>query len=129
MISYYSVWFSTIQRMIQQEEQPIDIVPPEKIAFIAYNIGVYESVQKFGGLITSGKITNNESDIQKIAQLLLEAKAFYDAEMIAQIINAILRSHHQHTMNNNKKPTIDTVTASEVNYVKSQLKTTGIPIP
>jgi hypothetical protein len=30
-----------------QEEQPIDIVPPEKIAFIAYNIGVYESVQKF----------------------------------------------------------------------------------
>ena len=56
--------------MIQQEEQPIDIVPPEKIAFIAYNIGVYESVQKFGGLITSGKITNNESDVQKIAQLL-----------------------------------------------------------
>ena len=37
----------------------IDIVPPEKIAFIAYYIGVYESVQKFGGLITSGKITNN----------------------------------------------------------------------
>jgi hypothetical protein len=25
--------------MIQQEGQPIDIVPPEKIAFIAYNIG------------------------------------------------------------------------------------------
>ncbi len=71
--------------MIQQEEQSIDIVPPEKIAFIAYNIGVYESVQKFGGLITSGKITNNESDIQKIAQLLLEAKAFYDAEMIAKL--------------------------------------------
>lgn len=59
--------------MIQQEEQPIDIVPPEKIAFIAYNIGVYESVQKFGGLITSRKITNNESDVQKIAQLLFEA--------------------------------------------------------
>ena len=114
--------------MIQQEEQPIDIVPPEKIAFIAYNIGVYESVQKFGGLITSGKITNN---VQKIAQLLLEAKAFYDAEMIAQIINAILRSssHHQHAMSNNKKPTIDTVTASEVNYVMRQLKTAGIPIP
>ena len=33
-----------------------DVLPPEKIAFIAYNIGVYESVQKFGGLITSGKI-------------------------------------------------------------------------
>ena len=34
-----------------------DILPPEKIAFIAYNIGVYESVQKFGSLITNGKIT------------------------------------------------------------------------
>jgi hypothetical protein len=116
--------------MIQQEEQPIDIVPPEKIAFIAYNIGVYESVQKFGGLITSGKITNNESDVQNIAQLLSEARAFYDAEMIAQIINAILRSYHyQRTINNNKKPTIDNVTSSEVKYVMKQLKTTGIPIP
>jgi hypothetical protein len=71
--------------MIQQEEQPIDIVPPEKIAFIAYHIGVYESVQKFGVLITSGKITNNESDVQKIAQLLLEAKAFYDAERLPKL--------------------------------------------
>jgi Trp operon repressor len=115
--------------MIQQEEQPIDIVPPEKIAFIAYNIGVYESVQKFGSLITSGKITDNESDVQKIAQLLSEASAFYDAEMIAQIINAILRSnHHQRTINNNK-PTIDSVTPSEVKYVMRQLKTTGFPIP
>ena len=59
--------------MIQQEEQPIDIVPLKKIAFIAYYIGVYESVQKFGGLITSRKITNNESDMQKISQLLFEA--------------------------------------------------------
>jgi hypothetical protein len=59
--------------MIQQEEQPIDIVPPKKIAFIAYYIGVYESVQKFGSLITSGKITNNESNMQKISQLLFEA--------------------------------------------------------
>jgi hypothetical protein len=42
--------------MIQQEEPPIDIVPPKKIAFIAYYIGVYESVQKFGSLITSGKL-------------------------------------------------------------------------
>ena len=30
--------------MIQREEQPIDIIPPEKIAFIAYKIGVCESV-------------------------------------------------------------------------------------
>jgi hypothetical protein len=116
--------------MIEEEEQqPIDIVPPEKIAFIAYNIGVYESVQKFGSLITSGKIANNGSDVQNIAQLLSEVSAFYDAEMIAQLINAMLRSyHHQHTMNN-KKPTIESVTPSEVNYVIRQLKITGIPLP
>jgi hypothetical protein len=48
----------------------IDVLPPEKIAFIAYNIGVYESVQKFEGLITSGKITNG-TDVSKIAELLL----------------------------------------------------------
>lgn len=35
----------------------VGILAPEKTAFIAYNIGVYESVQKFGNLITSGKIT------------------------------------------------------------------------
>lgn len=35
--------------------EPTDILPGEKLAFIAYNIGVYESVQKFGGLITRGK--------------------------------------------------------------------------
>jgi hypothetical protein len=46
--------------------ESIDVLPPEKIAFIAYNIGVYESVQKFGGLITSGKITNG-TDVSKIA--------------------------------------------------------------
>ena len=39
----------------------------------------------------------------------------------------ILRSD-QHAMNNNKH-TIDTVTASEVNYVMRQLKTAGIAIP
>jgi hypothetical protein len=119
--------------MIQQEGQPIDIVPPEKIAFIAYNIGVYESVQKFGGLITGGKITSDGSDVQNIANLLSEARAFYDAEMIAQIINAILRNYHyQRTINynniNTRKPTIDNVTPSEVKYVMNQLKTTGIPI-
>ena len=61
--------------------EPVDIVPPEKVAFIAYNIGVYESVQKFGGLITSGKITSN-TDVAKVAELLSESNAFYDAEMI-----------------------------------------------
>jgi hypothetical protein len=48
--------------------ESLDILPPEKIAFIAYNIGVYESVQKFGGLITSGKITSN-TDVPKVAEL------------------------------------------------------------
>jgi hypothetical protein len=46
-----------------------DVVPPEKIAFIAYNIGIFESVQKFGGLITSGKITDH-TDVSKVAELL-----------------------------------------------------------
>ena len=65
-----------------------DVLPPEKIAFIAYNIGVYESVQKFGGLITSGKITDG-TDVSKVAELLSQSTAFYDAVMIAGLINAI----------------------------------------
>jgi len=52
--------------------ESIDLLPPEKTAFIAYSIGVYESVQKFGGLITSGKITYG-TDNNKIAELLLES--------------------------------------------------------
>ena len=111
-----------------QGQEPIDIVPPEKIAFIAYNIGVYESVQKFGHLITSGKITDG-SDVQKIAQLLSEQSVFYDAEMISQLINAMLRTYHYQHKRNSNKPTIEHVTASEVNYVMKQLKTTGIPLP
>jgi hypothetical protein len=30
-----------------------NIIPAEKITFIAYYIGVYESIQKFVGLITN----------------------------------------------------------------------------
>ncbi|HYA82336.1 MAG TPA: hypothetical protein VEH06_02645 [Candidatus Bathyarchaeia archaeon] len=45
------------------------VLPPEKIAFIAYNIGIFESAQKFGGLITSGKITNR-TDVSEVAELL-----------------------------------------------------------
>lgn len=37
-------------------QEPIDFVSPEKIAFIAYNIGVYEPVQKFGHLTTGRQI-------------------------------------------------------------------------
>ena len=49
--------------------------------------------------------------------LVIINKDFYDAEMIA------------HATSNNRKPTIDTVTDSEVTYVLSQLKSAGIPIP
>jgi hypothetical protein len=62
-------------------QSDIDL-PPEKIAFIAYNVGVFESVQKFGSLITTGKIGPG-MDPAKVAELLEKARAFYDAEMIA----------------------------------------------
>ncbi len=100
--------------------ESLDIPPPEKIAFIAYNIGVYESVQKFGGLITSGKITNS-TDVSKVAELLSESNAFYDAEMIAQLINAMLQHRKNSTMNR--------VRAAEVSYVINQLKAVGVSIP
>jgi hypothetical protein len=100
--------------------ESVDILPPEKIAFIAYNIGVYESVQKFGGLITSGKITNS-TDVPKVAELLSESTAFYDAEMISELINAML----QHT----KNLAINRVTGTEVSYIMNQLKAVGVSIP
>ena len=100
--------------------ESLDVLPPEKIAFIAYNIGVFESVQKFGHLITSGKISNG-IDVSKVAELLSESHAFYDAEMISQLINSML----QYTQNS----LIGNVTAAEVNYVMKQLKATGVPLP
>lgn len=53
-----------------------NVLPPEKIAFIAYNIGIFESVQKFG------KITDH-IDVSKVAELLSQSRAFYDADMVA----------------------------------------------
>ena len=100
--------------------ESFDILPPEKIAFISYNIGVFESVQKFGRLITSGKIVNG-MDVSKVAELLSESHAFYDAEMISQLINSML----QYTQNS----LIGNVTAAQVNYVMKQLKATGVPLP
>src|ERR671929_816792 len=100
--------------------EPVDIVPPEKIGFIAYNIGVYESVQKFGGLITSRKIVSS-TDVSKVAELLSEANAFYDAEMISQLINTMLR--------HSRNPILDRTTADEVKYVMNQLKAVGVSIP
>jgi hypothetical protein len=100
--------------------ESVDIPSYEKIAFIAYNIGVYESVQKFGGLITSGKIVSS-TDVAKVAELLSESNAFYDAEMISQLVNTMLR----HSRNS----TVDRITAGEVKYVMDQLKAVGVPIP
>jgi hypothetical protein len=68
-----------------QGQEPIDFVPPEKIAF---------------SMIPT-----------------------------SQLINAMLRSYHYQHKRNSNKPTIENVTASEVNYVMKQLKTTGIPLP
>lgn len=102
-----------------------DFLPPEKIAFIAYNIGVFESVQKFGSLITSNKITG-AMDPAKVAELLEETHAFYDAEMIAQLINSMLAQRA--SMNPDSPSTIGRVTASQIEYVIKQLKAAGISI-
>jgi hypothetical protein len=77
---------------------------------------VYESVQKFGGLITSGKLTN-DTNVSRVAELLSESHAFYDAEMISEFVNTILR----HTNNN----AITKVTAEEVRNIMNQLKVVG----
>lgn len=98
-----------------------DVVPQEKVAFIAYNIGVYESVQKFGNLITSGKITDG-IDIAKVAELLSESSAFYDPEMLSGLINEML-------LHNTKSKVIEKVTPEQIRYVISQLKASGISLP
>jgi hypothetical protein len=99
--------------------ESVDALPQEKIAFIAYNIGVYKSVQKFGRLITSGKITNG-SDVAKVAELLSESVLFM-IEMISELLNTMLR----HTKNN----TVDRVTAGEVSNIMNQLRAIGVSIP
>jgi hypothetical protein len=101
-----------------------DILPAEKVAFIAYNIGIFESVQKFGNLITSGKITSG-MDPAKVAEFLADTFAFYDAEMIAQLINGMLAQRA-----NMKLPslTVGRVTARQVGYVIRQLNAAGISL-
>lgn len=100
-----------------------DFVPAEKIAFLAYNIGVYESVQKFGNLITSGKITG-ATDPSRVVELLANTYAFYDAEMISQLTNSMIRAQ----VSMGRPSTITNVTAAEVEYVMKQLKATGISL-
>jgi hypothetical protein len=93
---------------------------PERIAFIAYTIGVYESIQKFASLILSGKINNN-LDTNKIAQLLSETLTSYDSELISQLMNVLIGS--------NPKSTLTRFDASEVNHVMNQLKACGVSLP
>ena len=93
---------------------------PERIAFIAYNIGIYESIQKFASLILSGKINEN-LDTNRIAQLLSETLTFYDSELISQLMNALL--------GNSPKSTITRIDANEVSYVMNQLKACGVSLP
>ena len=98
--------------------ESVDILPPEKIAFVAYNIGVYEVVQKFGSLIASGKITHDAEDPSKVAELLSESTAFYDSELISGLVNTMIRNT---TISTRKaKSIIDRVTPADVNYVMKQ---------
>ena len=93
---------------------------PERIAFIGYNIGIYESIQKFASLILSGKINEN-LDTNSIAQLLSETLTFYDSGQISQLMNALL--------GNCPKSTITRIDANEVSYVMNQLKVCGVSLP
>jgi formylmethanofuran dehydrogenase subunit B len=93
---------------------------PEKIAFIAYNIGIYESIQKFASLILAGKI-DRTLDTNKIAELLSETVTFYDADMISQLINVLIGS--------NSKSPVGRVHTDDVNSVIDQLKACWISLP
>ncbi len=93
---------------------------PEKIAFIAYNIGIYESIQKFATLILAGKI-DRSLDTNKIAELLADTVTFYDADMISQLINLLIA--------NDSKSPFSRVDTNEVNYVIDQLKACGVSLP
>jgi len=75
-------------------------------------------------LITSGKITSN-TDVAKVAELLSESNAFYDAEMISQLVNAMLQQQQQQ---HRKNSTIKRVTAAEVSYIINQLKAACVSI-
>ena len=100
----------------------IDIPQQEKVAFIAYNIGVFESVQKFGNLITSGKITGG-MDPAAVAKLLEETRAFYDSEMIAQLINSMIAGRSATT---SAPAIVNRITAGEVDNVIRQLTAAGV---
>lgn len=93
----------------------------ERIAFIAYNIGIYESMQKFASLILSGKINKNINTTNNMSQLLSETLTFYDAELFSQLINVLIGS--------NPKSTIARIDTNKVDYVIHQLKACGVSLP
>lgn len=95
---------------------------PEKIAFIAYNLGVYETVQKFGEAIIGGKISS-DMDVSKIAEVLSDSYSFYDSEMISQIINVMIKT------NKESLSIIGHITKEEVDEVMQQLKASGVSLP
>jgi len=97
-------------------------ISPEKNAFIVYNIGVYETVQKFGDSIIKGKITS-DMDISKVAEVLASSYSFYDSELISQIVNVMIRQ------NKESSSIIGHVTSEEVNQVMRQLKASGVSLP
>ncbi|MGN6614129.1 MAG: hypothetical protein ACTHKC_03720 [Candidatus Nitrosocosmicus sp.] len=97
-------------------------ISPEKIAFIAYNIGVYETVQKFGDSIIKGKITSS-MDISKIAEVLASSYSFSDSELISQIVNVMIGQ------NKESSSIIRRVTSEEVNQVMRQLKSSVVSLP
>ncbi len=72
-------------------------------------------------MITSGKITDG-TDVTKVAELLSESSAFYDAEMIAGLINAML-------LHDTRSTIVGRVTAEQVRYVMNQLKATRVSLP
>src|SRR5215207_2758741 len=74
-------------------------------------------------------ITSIEDCIKSIEEYSKQASQECILTAPVRLSLALSSHHHQHAMNNNKKPTIDSVTPSEVNYVMRQLKTAGIPIP
>jgi hypothetical protein len=65
-------------------------------------------------------------DPGKVAELLEETRAFYDAEMIAQLINGMLGQNESTILPS--PMTVGRVTASQVDYVIRQLKAAGISI-
>lgn len=95
---------------------------PERIAFIAYNIGAYETVQKFGDAIIKGKISS-DMNASKVSEVLSKSYSFYDSELISQITNAMIKQ------NKESFSIIGHETSEEVEQVMRQLKSCGISLP